>query len=299
MQWGPEGAYGRSLASAEATPVAGASAQRSRGPDGKGKSVIRIVLGGLALAWACLSALAGGAPVDKSKISSMRFEWRGETSADLCGKTCHTWISAVGPVTDRTPDDFEAFAEQKDVRGATLVLDSEGGSVVDTIEFGRALRRLNITTTVGKTVVATAADGSTTTALSPAAACESMCAFVLLGGARRYVPPEARILVHQIWLAKKRERSETASYTADEIVLVERDIGSLARYTIEMGGSIELLEAALRVPPWRPLYQLSNEEIQRVGLNNADHLFDGSLKGVAATAALGATVASAPAGLAP
>jgi len=127
--------------------------------------------------------------------------------------------------------------------------------------------------------------------LSPAADCESMCAFVLLGGARRFVPPEARVLVHQIWLAKKREHSETASYTAEEIVLVERDIGSLARYTIEMGGGIELLEAALRVPPWRPLYQLSRDEIGRTSLNNVDHLFDAEREGVAA--ARGATLATA------
>jgi len=252
--------------------------------------VIRYFFGGLWLACMCASAMAGGAPVDKPKISSMRFEWRGEQPAGLCGKTCRSWISAVGPVTDRTPDDFEAFARQKDVHGATLVLDSEGGSVVDTLKLGRALRHLDLTTTVGTTMVRSAADGSTTTVLSPAAACESMCAFVLLGGVRRYVPPEARILVHQIWLSKKRERPETASYTADEIVLVERDIGSLARYTIEMGGGIELLEAALRVPPWQPLYQLSSDEIQRMRLNNIDHLFDAPRDGVATTAALGANV---------
>jgi hypothetical protein len=256
--------------------------------------VIRNFLGGLVLACTCLSALAGGAPSDKPKMSSMRFEWRGETPSGLCGKTCRTWISAIGPVTERTPDDFEVFAGQKDVRGATLVLDSEGGSVVDTIKLGHALRRLDITTTVGTTVIGAAADGSSTMALSPTAACESMCAFVLLGGVRRYVPPEARILVHQIWLAKKRERPETASYTASEIVLVERDIGSLARYTVEMGGGIELLEAALRVPPWQPLYQLSSDEIVRMGLNNVDHLFDGPPAGVATTAALGAAVANAP-----
>jgi hypothetical protein len=121
-----------------------------------------------------------------------------------------------------------------------------------------------------------------------------MCAFVLLGGARRYVPPQARVLVHQIWLAKKREHSETASYTAEEIVLVERDIGSLARYTIEMGGGIELLDAALRVPPWQPLYQLSGDEIQRMGLNNLDHLFGVEPKDVAAAAVrAGATLANA------
>ena len=126
-----------------------------------------------------------------------------------------------------------------------------------------------------------------------------MCAFALLGGMRRYVPPQARILVHQIWLSKKRERPETANYTAEEIVLVERDIGSLARYTVEMGGGIELLEAALRVPPWQPLYQLSSDEIQRMRLNNVDHLFEGSRDNVASTAALGATAVNAPGGYLP
>jgi hypothetical protein len=266
--------------------------------------VIRNFLGGLVLACTCLSALAGGGAIDKPTIekpnaATMHFVWRSEKPADHCGKLCRTWISAVGPVTDQTPYDFQVFAEHNDVHGTTLVLDSEGGSVVDTIELGRALRAHNITTTVGKTVIATAADGSTTTALSPSAACESMCAFVLLGGVRRFVPPEARILVHQIWLAKKRERPETASYTADEIVLVERDIGSLARYTIEMGGGIELLEAALRVPPWQPLYQLSRGEILRAGLNNVDHLFEAPLEGVATAAALGANVASTPSGYVP
>jgi hypothetical protein len=259
--------------------------------------VIRNFFGGLALACTCLSALAAGGPLDESKSASMRFEWRGDGPADLCGNTCRSWISAAGPVTERTPHDFEVFQELRDVRGATLVLDSEGGSVVDTIALGRALRRLDITTSVGKAVIGAAADGSPT--LSPAAACESMCAFVLLGGARRYVPPEARILVHQIWLAKKRERSETASYTAEEIVLVERDIGSLASYTIEMGGGIELLEAALRIPPWQPLYQLSGDEIQKMRLNNIDHLFDARHDDLAATAALGATAVSAPAGYRP
>jgi hypothetical protein len=223
----------------------------------------------------------------------MRFEWRVETPTDVCGQTCRTWISAVGPITNTTPQDFEAFAAQKDVHGATLVLDSEGGSVVDTIAFGRTLRRLDITTTIGTTVTTAAPDGTTATTLSPSADCESMCAFVLLGGARRYVPPQARVLVHQIWLAKKREHSETASYTAEEIVLVERDIGSLARYTIEMGGGIELLDAALRVPPWRPLYQLSRDEVQRMGLNNVDHLFGAEPKGVTTAAAHGAALANA------
>lgn len=224
----------------------------------------------------------------------MRFEWRSESPAEDCGKACRVWISAIGPVTDHTSHDFETFAAGRDVHGATLVLDSEGGSVVNTIEFGHILRRLDITTTVGKTVTAQGADGRSHTTISPSAACESMCAFVLLGGARRFVPTEARVLVHQIWLSGKRDRAETASYTADELVLVEHDIGTLARYTVEMGGAIELLETALRVPPWEPLYRLSSEEVQRMGLNTVDGPFKAPAPAVAATPMIGPTLAKAP-----
>src|SRR6266567_6516865 len=129
----------------------GASARRSRGPDGKGEALIRTLFGGLVLfgtwlACSCLPILAGSAPIEKTQQgSSMRFEWRGERLAELCGKTCRRWISAVGPITDRTPHDFEAFGAQEGLRGATLVLDSEGGSVVNTIQLGRTPRRLDIT----------------------------------------------------------------------------------------------------------------------------------------------------------
>jgi ATP-dependent protease ClpP protease subunit len=246
--------------------------------------VIRTLLGGLALACAGFFACANA---EGAESPSMRFEWRSEGPADLCGKMCRTWISAVGPVTEKTPRDFAAFAADRDVHGSVMVLDSEGGSVVDTLQLGRTLRRLDITTTIGKTSTAgTGARGRAS--ILPSASCESMCAFILLGGSHRYVPPEARVLVHQIWLAKKRERAETASYAADELVLVERDIGSLARYTIEMGGDIELLEVALRVPPWEPLYRLSRDEIKRMGLNNIDRLFNDQVRDVATTSGLAA-----------
>lgn len=257
--------------------------------------MIRILFGSsLVLACLCLSALAGNATSDRSKINTMRFELRSEAPPSQCGKTCRTWISAVGPVTERTPGDFAAFAGQHDIRGARLVLDSEGGSVVDTIDLGHAIRSLELTTTVGSTVVSSGPDGARAT-IVPSASCESMCAFVLLAGTNRYVPPEARVLVHEIWLAKKRERPENASYTADELVLVQHDIGSLARYTVEMGGSIELLEKALQVPPWEPLYRLTGDEIQRMGLNTTDRLFDEE-RAPAIAATVGTTLVSAPGG---
>jgi hypothetical protein len=101
-----------------------------------------------------------------------------------------------------------------------------------------------------------------------------MCAFLLLGGVRRYVPPEANVLVHQIWLGSKAKRALESSYSAQELGTVQRDIGSIARYTVEMGGGIELLETALQVPPWEPMHVLSADELRRARLTTVEQLFD-------------------------
>ena len=100
-----------------------------------------------------------------------------------------------------------------------------------------------------------------------------MCAFLLLAGTRRFVPPQAQVLVHQIWLGKKRKTALELSYSAEELNVVQRDIGRLAQYTVEMGGSIELLETALQVPPWEPLHLLSSAEVERMRLSTVDGLF--------------------------
>jgi hypothetical protein len=247
---------------------------------GKGDSVIRYLLAVISLAsLACGIALAIAddrpSAREVAKPTTMRFDWRTEGPADACAPHCRVWISATGVITESTARDFETFAKDGDVRGATLVLDSEGGSVLAAMALGRAIRKLDMTTTVGKTMLLGAGeDGKSRASLVTKASCESMCAFILLGGVRRYVPPEARVLVHQIWLGSKSRRALEASYTAEELGLVQRDVGSLARYTVEMGGGIELLETALRVPPWEPMHALTREELYRMKVMTVDNLFE-------------------------
>jgi hypothetical protein len=184
------------------------------------------------------------------------------------------WVSAVGYITADTPREFESFAKDPNTRGAVLVLDSDGGSVLGTLALGRAIRGLGMITTIGRTTPLPGTGTDRRAALTPNGNCESMCAFLLLAGARRYVPPEAHVLVHQIWLGKKRKHALESSYSAEELNVVQRDIGRLVQYTIEMGGSGELLETALRIPPWEPLYRLSADELQRMKLNTVDVLFE-------------------------
>jgi len=78
------------------------------------------------------------------------------------------------------------------------------------------------------------------------------------------------------------------------IRFLRRDIGRIARYTVEMGGGIELLETALRVPPWEPLYALGRDEIHRLRLTTLDRLFDQDIGPVAAQPVPRATPAFAP-----
>lgn len=239
--------------------------------------MIRYFVGALVLACGFVSALAEDRPTAKSddKPPSMRFEWRLEGPANACRGNCRVWVSAIGVVTENTVHDFDQFARDNDLRGVTLVLDSEGGSVVGAQALGRAIRRLDMTTTVGRTIAAPPGeDGTPRATLSPKASCESMCAFVLLAGMRRYVPPQAQVLVHQIWLGNKAKRALESSYSAQELSIVERDIGSLARYTFEMGVGMDLLETALLVPPWESMHRLSAEELRRMRVTTVDRLFE-------------------------
>src|SRR6266850_1030512 len=201
--------------------------------------MIRSICGGLLLAVCSLSVLAGAPRQEDLSALPMRFAAHQEGPAEACGANCRVLISASGMITADTPKDFDAFARDRDLRGATIVLDSKGGSVLGAIALGRGIRALGMTTTVGRVK-----ETGRRVSLLPRAECQSMCPFVLLGGVRRVVPSEARVLVHQIWLGDRRDDAAAANYSAEDLVLVQRDIGKLVQYTLEMGGGGELLEVA-------------------------------------------------------
>lgn len=204
----------------------------------------------------------------------MQFEWKREGPVETCGSKCRVWVSAFGAITSDTHKTFEAFAKTRELRGGTIVLDSGGGSVLAAISLGRAFRNYDVTTTVGRTIDIPSKDNDRRAKLSTRAECGSMCAFVLLGGTRRHVPAEAQVLVHQIWMGDRREDATAASYTAEDLVIIQRDIGRLARFTVEMGGGIDLLETALKIPPWERMRALTRDELRRAKLHNVDVVFE-------------------------
>jgi hypothetical protein len=223
-------------------------------------AVICIALPGL-VAMLGGSAHAGVA-LEERKLP-MKFSWV------VCQPNCGGWVSAVGIVTADSPRDFDEFAHGRQLGGATIALDSSGGSVNDSIALGRRWRNLGAMTTVGISVQTDAAQGAPAS-IAPGADCESMCVFLLLSGKTRYVPETARVRVHQIWLSDRADDAKAAIYSADDLMIVERDIGRLAKYTFDMGGAGDLLSLSLNVPPWEDLHELSREELRLTNLVTTD-----------------------------
>jgi hypothetical protein len=206
-------------------------------------------------------AFAGAAHLERQL--PMHFTWFA------CEPNCGGWIGAVGIVTGDTLKSFEEFADGRDLGSVTIVLDSNGGSVNDAIALGRHWRQIGLRTTVGSVTAMGGRPG-----VSPQASCESMCVFLLLSGKVRYVPEEAHVRVHQIWMGNRIENAETSTYTAQDMMIVERDIGRLTKYTFDMGGTGDLLSLSLNVPPWEDLHELSRQELRLTGLVTTDAVTD-------------------------
>jgi hypothetical protein len=207
-----------------------------------------------------------GSTLEERKLP-MKFSWVA------CEPNCRGWVSAVGVVTAESPRDFDEFARGRELAGATLVLDSSGGSVNDSIALGRHFRALGMLTTVGNSVLTHSVQGAHGS-VTPEAYCESMCVFLLLSGKMRYVPQQAHVRVHQIWMGDRADDAKAATYTAQDLMIVERDVGRLAKYAFDMGGTGDLLALSLSVPPWEELHELSPAELRMTNLITTDRVAD-------------------------
>jgi hypothetical protein len=248
--------------SSERTRISDRASDRARWAEIRGW----LLLVGAGLGIALVAMLSGsvhaGVALEARKLPT-KFTWVD------CQPNCRGWISAAGIVTADSPRDFDEFARGRQLGGGTIVLDSSGGSVNASIALGRRFRELGALTTVGISVQThTAQSAPANTA--PVAYCESMCVFLLLSGTTRYVPETAHVRVHQIWLGDRANDAKAATYSADDLMIVERDIGRLAKYTFDMGGAGDLLSLSLNVPPWEDLHELSREELRLTNLVTTD-----------------------------
>jgi hypothetical protein len=166
--------------------------------------------------------------------------------------------------TADTPRDFDEFARGRQLGGATIVLFRR--------RFGQRLDRARTALAQSRGADQRPDQYRTghSTGIAPMAYCESMCVFLLLSGKTRYVPETAHVRVHQIWIGDRAAGAKARTYSADDLMIVERDIGRLAKYTFDMGGAGDLLSLSLNVPPWEDLHELSREELRLTNLVTTD-----------------------------
>jgi hypothetical protein len=240
--------------------------------------MFRSLVGGLVLAgFACIGFVEMVNARSYGRFLPMTFALINEGPADACGNNCRQFLAASGTIGAESSRQFLAFIRDNPVQDATVVLESEGGSVRGALELGRAIRRLGLSTTVGRVIERRPKSGARYGEFNSRVDCQSMCTFVLLAGVKRSVPLDAHVLVHQIWLGDRREDAAAANYSAEDLVVVQRDIGSIVQYTVEMGGDMELVQLSLTVPPWEPMRVLSRDELRRTHLDLSEQLSEKAL----------------------
>jgi hypothetical protein len=163
------------------------------------------------------------------------------------------WISAEGPITKRTPEDFKAFTKQyhdvlpehpPTVTGLVL-LDSPGGNLYAGLQLGRLFREGNFATMVGTTVFPEGSSAGHAEPRQDPGICASACAYAFLGGSVRLTRTSA-LGFHQFSFALPKD---SAISTADEVSEAQATVGVLVLYLKTMGIDPEVLALASETAP--------------------------------------------------
>ncbi len=133
-------------------------------------------------------------------------------SDPLCDPDCPEWISAEGAITPRTPQKLRQLLAALDNPRLPIVISSRGGDLFGALATGRLIHERKLDVVVDRTII---------TGCNPAGAgclddngayiglisqfgveCDSACALLLAGGARRLVDPKARLSVSSMGQAR-------------------------------------------------------------------------------------------------
>jgi hypothetical protein len=144
-----------------------------------------------------------------------------------CRAHCPRVIVAEGQITNSTPDEFVEFLREnvgdRDLRTVVL-LNSQGGYVVASMELGRVFRRIGAATVV-------------------AHQCLSACVYAFMGGIKRVAPRGSYLGIHRMFADTSEGMFEPKHRVYDDGSMA----AMLMRYTARMGVSRDLIRSAEHV----------------------------------------------------
>ena len=153
-----------------------------------------------------------------------------------------TVLDVTGAIAEGDFVRFEDFLETTSLSPETIRLNSPGGSVIDALAIGRAIRDAGFDTTVGD-------DGI----------CLSACPYVLVGGSERQIDDRAQVGVHQHYFGKSSILP--ASFAVEDI---QAGQGEVMVYLDDMGIDPMVMTHALATPP-DEIYVLLPEQLRAYG----------------------------------
>ncbi len=146
--------------------------------------------------------IAAAKPASQAQDVAMTFTLVRDSRA-ACGSACAQWISAQGRIDVGAAARFNAFLRSIGDVQRPVLLHSPGGSVLDAMIMGRAIRARGLTVVVAKTMFEPCASPCKAPErrgepVSAGAYCASACPLVFAAGQARIVSPLAYLGLHQI-----------------------------------------------------------------------------------------------------
>ncbi len=165
----------------------------------------------LAVIWLALILSGAQAAAPNKQEPAMRFEVI-RFSSTACEPLCPEWISAEGQIKPDTAGKLAALLKNPAYRKLPIVLNSGGGSIEAALTMGRMIRKFQMTTTIGSSLIfgcveAERKDGKCKLdqitkayngmAVAYRAYCASACPLVLLGGVVRVIDATSYVGLHE------------------------------------------------------------------------------------------------------
>lgn len=217
----------------------------------------------LACAGALVFLSTGLLSASSASAAAMAFKLVPLSDPQRCRVHCAAVISADGEIVDSTPQDYLDFLEHNIADPGLRIavfLNSPGGKVVASMNFGTLLRRSGALAIVAR--VEAPAPGSGRNAAIGPGHCYSACVYALMGGKKRVVPPSSVAGIHRMF----NYGPAPDPYSLDQRRPKIYDVGPLSTeletYAGTMGVSKDLVTAAERVSA-NSIHILTSKELRR------------------------------------
>jgi hypothetical protein len=205
-----------------------------------------------------VAALAA-APLSAS-AAEMSFRLVDFGNPAKCKNACPQVIAADGEITSRTPRAFLNFVGAHIGSGrlhSIVLINSQGGQVVASMELGRAFRTIGAAAIVARAP----AGGAVMDGAVFSGRCYSACVYALMGAATRVAPPQSRVGIHRMFMFEANRSPESTSGLS-RVYAAAPLVSRLGEYAQVMGVNPELVWTAETINPDK-IRILSGPEMRR------------------------------------